>query len=151
MKRKLILGLIAGSFCFLAACGTQKNPAPDDKGTVKEADMTSPDETDAYHKISAEKAKEMMDAGGVTIVDVRRADEYAESHVPGAILVPNETIEQEAADALPDKEAVLLIYCRSGNRSKQASDKLVEMGYTQVYDFGGIIDWPYDTESGEAM
>lgn len=150
MKHKLLLGLIAGSFCFLAACSTQKSSALDVREAVKNTEASSPHTTAAYHKISAEEAKEMMDAGGVTVVDVRRADEYAESHIPNAVLVPNETIEQEAAEALPDKEAALLVYCRSGRRSKEASDKLVEMGYTQVYDFGGIIDWPYDTESGEA-
>lgn len=102
----------------------------------------------AYHKITAKEAKERMDAGGATLVDVRRADEYAAAHIPGAILVPNETIAQEAASMLPDKDAVLLIYCRTGIRSKQAANKLVKQGYKNVYDFGGIVDWPYDTESG---
>ena len=104
---------------------------------------------DAYHKITAEEAKAMMDEGGVTIVDVRTAEEYGQGHVPGAVLLPNEDIGDADPEALPDKDAVLLVYCRSGRRSKAASDKLVALGYENVYDFGGIIDWPYDTVAGE--
>lgn len=102
----------------------------------------------AYHKISAEEAKKKIEAGGVTIVDVRTAEEYAEKHLAGAVLVPNEAIGAQPPSALPDLDATLLVYCRSGVRSKQASDKLVKLGYTHVYDFGGIIDWPYETVSG---
>ena len=86
----------------------------------------------------------MMDQGNVTIVDVRRADEYEAGHIPGAILVPNETILSEAATKLPDQNAVLLIYCRSGRRSAEAAQKLLSLGYSHVYDFGGILDWQYD-------
>lgn len=103
---------------------------------------------EAYHKITAEEAKKMMDGQQVTIVDVRRQDEYEESHVPGAILVPNESIGDEAPEQLPDKDATLLVYCRTGVRSEQASKKLVGLGYKNVYDFGGINDWPYDTVGG---
>lgn len=91
----------------------------------------------------------MLDEGGVTVVDVRTAEEYAEQHIPGAVLVPNESIGDEPPAKLPDQDAVLLVHCRTGVRSKQASDKLIKLGYTQVYDFGGIVDWPYETESGE--
>ena len=104
-----------------------------------------------YHKISAKEAKEMMDNGGVTVVDVRRPDEYADRHIPGAINVPNEDISDQQPEALPDPDAVLLIHCRTGVRSKAASDKLLKMGYTNVYDFGGIVDWPYETETGSAQ
>jgi rhodanese-related sulfurtransferase len=97
-----------------------------------------------YHKISAEKAKSMMDEGNVILIDVRTSSEYDEGHIEGALLLPNENIGTTQPSLLPDKDAVILVYCRSGNRSKQASDKLVAMGYTKVYDFGGIIDWPYD-------
>lgn len=103
------------------------------------------EETSNYQKINAEKAKEMMEEGNVTIVDVRSKEEYEEEHIPNAVLVPNETIKEEAPSLLPDKDAVLLVHCRSGARSKQASDTLVKLGYTQVYDFGGIMDWPYET------
>ena len=103
----------------------------------------------AYHKITPEEAKDRMDAGGVTIVDVRRAEEYEENHIPGAILVTNETLKEQAAKRLPVKDAVLLVYCRTGVRSRQASETLVSLGYQQVYDFGGSVDWPFETESGE--
>ena len=97
----------------------------------------------SYHKISAEDAKEMMDTQDVIIVDVRTQDEYNEGYIENAILIPNESISG-APSELPDKDAVILIYCRSGNRSKQAADKLVALGYTNIYDFGGIMDWPYE-------
>jgi len=96
-----------------------------------------------YHKISAEEAKEMMDTQEVIIVDVRTLEEYNSGYIENAILIPNESINGAPAE-LPDKDAIILIYCRSGNRSKQASDKLVALGYTNIYDFGGIIDWPYE-------
>ena len=104
-----------------------------------------------YHKISAEEAKEMIDNGGVIVVDVRRPDEYGDRHIPGAINVPNEDISDQQPEALPDLDAILLIHCRTGVRSKAASDKLLKMGYTNVYDFGGIVDWPYETETGSAQ
>lgn len=103
-------------------------------------------EETAYHKISAAEAKEMMDQSEVTIVDVRTLQEYKGGHVPGAINIPNEEILDTEPELLKDKDATLLVYCRSGVRSKDASDKLVRMGYKNVYDFGGIIDWNYDTE-----
>lgn len=97
------------------------------------------------HTIKAEEAKSIIDKGNVVIVDVRTEQEYKEKHIPDALLVPNEDIEQLASKSLPDKDAKILVYCRSGNRSKQAASKLVDMGYTSVYDFGGIADWPYGT------
>lgn len=96
-----------------------------------------------YHKISAEDAKEMMDTQEVIIVDVRTQEEYDAGHIEHAILIPNESISAEPSE-LEDKDAMILVYCRSGARSKQASDKLVNLGYTNIYDFGGIIDWPYE-------
>jgi rhodanese-related sulfurtransferase len=99
-----------------------------------------------YHKITPEEAKARMDSGDeVTIVDVRTPAEYKSGHIPGAINVPNEDILDEMPDELPDLNAELLVYCRSGRRSSDAAHKLVAMGYANVYDFGGIIDWPYDT------
>ena len=97
---------------------------------------------DTYRQISQDEAKEMMlrDDGHV-IVDVRRLDEYAAGHIPGAILIPNEDIDATPPSLLPDKDQIILIYCRSGNRSKQAAEKLFKMGYTNVYEFGGINTW----------
>ena len=102
----------------------------------------------AFHQISAEEAKEKMNSGDpVTIVDVREQDEYDDGHVPGAILYPLGTITKRTAkDLLPDQDATLLIYCRSGNRSVHAAEKLAELGYTDIYEFGGILDWPYELE-----
>ena len=106
--------------------------------------------TSGYKQISQEEAMQMMkDESGYLIVDVRRPDEFSESHIAGAINVPNETIEDEMPEALPDKEQVLLVYCRTGRRSKEASQKLADMGYTNVYEFGGIETWEGDTETGE--
>ena len=103
-----------------------------------------------YHKISAEDAKKRMDSGDdIIILDVRTQAEYDESHIPGAILIPNETIGNGKPEQLPDTDKEILVYCRSGNRSAQAAKKLVEAGYTQIYEFGGIMDRPYDTVSGE--
>lgn len=107
---------------------------------------SSQQSTMGYQTISPEEAKKMMDSGSAYIlVDVRTQAEYDEGHIPGAILIPNETITDEVPAALTDKKAVILIYCRSGNRSAQAAEKLAKMGYEQIYDFGGIIDWPYET------
>lgn len=97
-----------------------------------------------YKKISAEEAKSMMDRGEGRIIDVREPSEYAGGHVPGAELLPLGNIKAGEPESLQDKEEVLLLYCRSGNRSAQAARKLIEYGYTNVYDFGGIIDWPYE-------
>ena len=99
-------------------------------------------ENRTFQKITQEEAKERMRRDdGHLIVDVRRMDEYAEGHIPGAICIPNETITDSAPQELPDKEQILLIYCRSGNRSRQAAEKLVNLGYTNVYEFGGITEW----------
>lgn len=106
-----------------------------------------PEKTDSdYKKISAEDAKTRMDKDkNVIVVDVRTLEEYNEGHIENAILIPNETIQDKPPEQLPDFDAEILIYCRSGNRSQQAAEKLIDLGYTNVYDFGGIIDWPYDT------
>lgn len=102
-----------------------------------------------YIKITAKEAKARIDSGdNIIILDVRTAAEYESGHIQGAILIPNETITNKKPELLPDLNAEILIYCRSGNRSAQAAKKLIAIGYTNVYDFGGIIDWPYDTVGG---
>ena len=111
--------------------------------------------TPTYARISQDEAKLMMkDDDGHVIVDVRRADEYAKGHIPGAILIPNEEIGNEEPKELPDKKQIILVYCRTGRRSKEASQKLAEMGYRNVYEFGGIEDWTGDIvtdDTGESM
>ena len=82
------------------------------------------------------------------ILDVRTHDEFAAGHIPGAIVIPNENIGTEEIPQLPDKDQLIMVYCRSGNRSKQASDKLVKLGYTNIVEFGGINSWPGETVSG---
>lgn len=133
----------------LASCsaGTGSSVKAADGGSAKTPTADSSQEG-AYHKIDAEEGKRMMDAGGVVIVDVRTPSEYADGHIPGAVNVPNEEIGAEPPAELDDLDETLIVYCRTGVRSKQAADKLVEMGYQSVYDMGGIVDWPYDTVSG---
>lgn len=152
MKKSILSGLALGCPLFFTACTAADGGSGISSETAKTAashDTKNPET--AYHKISAGEAKKMLDEGGATVVDVRSASEYADAHIPGALLVPVESIGSEPPELLPDKDAVLLVHCRTGVRSKQASDKLVELGYTQIYDFGGIVDWPYETESGEFM
>ena len=100
-----------------------------------------------YKQISQEEAKEIMDSmEEFVILDVRTKEEYDEKHIPGALLIPNEEILERAEAELPDKEMTILVYCRSGNRSKTASEKLAGLGYTNVLEFGGINTWTYETE-----
>ena len=102
-----------------------------------------------FTPISPQKAKEMMDAGQeLLILDVREQDEYDSGHIPGAVLLPVGSIDEETAtEVIPEKDSTVLVYCRSGNRSKTASSALAELGYTNIYEFGGINTWPYETES----
>ena len=98
-----------------------------------------------YLNITAEEAKEIMDTeDGYIILDVRTQEEYDEGHIPGAILIPYTEIEARAEEILTDKNRQILVYCRSGRRSKIAAETLVELGYTNIREFGGIIDWPYE-------
>ena len=120
----LLLGVM-----LLTACGqTTEN--------VQEAVFVS---------ITAKEAKEIMDTEeGYVILDVRTQEEYDEGHVPGAVLIPNTEIETRAEEELPDKDQLILVYCRSGRRSKLAAQILADLGYTNVKEFGGILDWPYE-------
>lgn len=111
------------------------------------AQPTSPSDKAAYRQISMEEAVTMMaQESDYIILDVRRADEFASGHIPGAINVANESIGTAEIPELPDKNQLILVYCRSGNRSKQASQKLADLGYANIVEFGGIIDWPGDIE-----
>ena len=100
-----------------------------------------------YQQISQEQAKEMMDTQEVIILDVREQDEYERGHIPNAQLLPvNLITETPAGDIIPEKDSVVLVYCRSGNRSKTASQTLADIGYTNIYEFGGINTWSYEVE-----
>ena len=103
----------------------------------------------SYRQIDMDEAIAMMEAeNDYIILDVRTPEEFSEKHIPGAINVANETIGSEEIPELPDKDQLILVYCRSGNRSKQASEKLVALGYTNIIEFGGINDWPGEVVSG---
>ena len=103
----------------------------------------------SYRQIDMDEAIAMMEAeSDYIILDVRTPEEFSEKHIPGAINVANETIGSEEIPELPDKDQLILVYCRSGNRSKQASEKLVALGYTNIIEFGGINDWPGEVVSG---
>ena len=132
MKKKLIL-VFTLLLVFTAGCSTS-GPAADTEKSSQ-----------TFRQISQEEAKEMMakDDGHV-VGDVRRQDEYDAGHIPGAILIPNESIGCDSPEALPDYAQIILIYCRTGNRSKQAAQKLAGMGYTNIYEFGGITTWTGD-------
>ena len=137
MRQILLFAALAASLTLLSGCAPSKTK----EDTAKESSSKA-----AYHKISAEEAYEMMASQEVVVVDVRTREEYDGGHIENAVLVPNESIGSEMPEALPDKEATLLVYCRSGNRSKTASSTLADLGYTNIYEFGGINTWPYETE-----
>ena len=100
-----------------------------------------------YVNITAEEAKQIMDSEeGYIILDVRTQEEYDQGHIPGAILIPDTEIKIKAEGILTDKDQLILAYCRSGRRSKIAAEALLELGYTNIKEFGGIIDWPYEIE-----
>ncbi len=148
MKRKGLLILLCGMLVFLAACSPVAGTPPS-SSYQKETAATS-GKPEAYQKITAEHAKAMMDKGGVVVVDVRTKEEFQAQHIKDAVLVPNETLNNgQRPKELPDLDAILLVYCRTGVRSKEASQKLADLGYKHIYDFGGITDWPFDTVSGE--
>ncbi len=129
------IGLI-GLLCLLFLSGCIRQQIMDGPGMMR----------NTYIEISQDTAKEMMSRDDDhVIIDVRRQDEYDAGHIPGAILIPNEDIDQERPEELPNLMQTILVYCRSGNRSKQAAQKLADMGYTNVYEFGGIITWTGET------
>ena len=127
--KKLIFLLLA--VMMLTACG----------------ELNKTDREATYMNITAEEAKGIMDREeGYIILDVREQEEYNQGHIPGAILIPYTEIKAKAETVLTDKDQLILVYCRSGRRSKIAAEALVELGYTNIKEFGGIIDWPYEVE-----
>ena len=104
-------------------------------------------EKNQYQQISQEEAKQMMDNQEVIILDVREQNEFDAGHIPEAVLLPVGSItEATAAAVIPEMDSLVLVYCRSGNRSKTASEALADLGYTNIYEFGGINTWPYEVE-----
>lgn len=158
-----LLTIPAAALCLtLAACSAPKpSPVPQSAArtpaATETAAATAPQPTVAGTPattaavpavaglISPADAKARLDAGeAVVVVDVRTAEEYAEGHIPGSLLLPLDSIGADALSALPDKDAPLFVYCRSGRRSAIAAAQLLEMGYTQVWDLGGILSWPFE-------
>ena len=144
-----ILCIISAVLCiFLTACGNDSSI-----GIIGGADgptsiiVAEKGEKAMYEQITAENAKKIMDSGEEHVVlDTREQDEFDEGHIPGAILIPYTEIENKAEEMIPDKDKLILVYCRSGRRSKIASESLVKLGYINIKEFGGIIDWPYEVE-----
>lgn len=136
MKRNVFLIILAVivSFLSVAGCG-QVQPESEKKAT--------------YETISTEAAKKRLDIEkDIVLLDVRTMAEYTEKHIPGSVLIPVEDIKTQATEMLKDKNAALFVYCRSGNRSAIAAQALANLGYTKVYNLGGINNWPYATEAG---
>ena len=133
MKKSIIITVTLALAALCLVCGGEEE--------------NNDEEEAEYVKITAEEARKIMDSQtGYVIVDVRSEAEYKRGHIPGAILLPSTDIASLAAETLTDKDQLILVYCRSGSRSKKAADILIEQGYTNVNDFGGINDWPYETE-----
>ena len=147
---KKILCIISAVLCiFLTACTDATSI-----GIIGGADgptsiiIAEKGEKAMYQQITPEEAKKIMDSGEEHIVlDTREQDEFDEGHIPGAILIPYTEIENKAEEMIPDKNAQILVYCRSGRRSKIASESLAKLGYTNVKEFGGIIDWSWELEN----
>ncbi len=149
MKKKILILTLALVTFLMSGCAKDMNPTIDQKPMpvteVEPSATAEPAMEVILEKISADKAKEMMDASKeLILLDVRTPEEYEEGHIEGALLIPDFELVSKAEELLTDKDATILLYCRSGRRSAQASKTLSNLGYTKIYDFGGIIDWPYE-------
>ena len=135
LKKTLLLIIF---FLFITGC-----TAPNEAVTPDETVVTA-----TYQRITPGQAKEMLDTDSdIILLDVRTEQEFSEIRIPGAVLLPDTMVRGQASIMLPDKNTVILIYCRSGRRSENAAIELIDVGYKNVYDFGGIIDWDFETES----
>ena len=146
MMNKIFCVILVILCIFLAACENNYSI-----GIIGGADgptsiiINKEGETAVFEQITPEEAKKIMDSGQEHIIlDAREQSEFDEGHIPGAILIPYTEIEKKAEQTIPDKNAQILVYCRSGRRSKLASESLAKLGYTNVKEFGGVIDWPYE-------
>ena len=146
IKVKLLIGVLVFVFLILGIklIATDENEVTNSKNSITE------EVEPVYSKISAEEAYEFMknddgETNHTVVLDVRTEQEFQDSHIPGAILIPDYEIEETVEQIIEDKETIVLVYCRSGRRSEIAAKDMVKLGYNQVHDFGGIIDWPYET------
>lgn len=143
MKKVYIIIIIIGVLFSITGCTENAVVAPnskDTKETLTQGGHFYLKQDEAYLNMREDKS--------IVLLDVRTPQEYAEVHIPGSILIPLDKIKDEAKDKLTDKNALIYVYCRSGNRSDSAAKILVELGYTKVYNIGGIASWPYETEKG---
>jgi|BioPla2DNA2_1021312.scaffolds.fasta_scaffold48681_2 phage shock protein E len=130
--KKFVLGLCGISFSLLSVTACSK--------------------AISFTNISPKDAVEILKGdSGAILIDVRTPEEFQMLRIPGSVLIPNYEIKEKVANIVPDKDTTVIVYCRSGNRSRQAAKELIDMGYTKVFDLGGIINWPYDTEGDEAL
>lgn len=139
---------------MMGACVANSDKTTDTEANgelqIQESENMNKEQTNTYRQISVDEAITMMEQeNGYIILDVRRADEFAGGHIPNAINVANEDIGTDEIPELPDKDQLIMVYCRSGRRSKEAAEKLVELGYTNIVEFGGILDWTGEIVSGE--
>lgn len=155
-KAYIIPAFLLASILTITGCtGTRDNAqsaANPPAGTANSSTSSSGQSNAAkptYQRIAPAEAKKQLSADkSIILLDVRTKEEYAQLHIPGSMLIPLDTLEKQASSKIPDKNAKIFIYCRSGNRSKEASNLLLKLGYTNVHDLGGIIDWKYETEAG---
>ncbi len=146
MKRAVVIVLCA---LLLSGCASPAAETPVEEVPAAEVPAAEASAAGTYRQITMEEAAALMEArDNYLIVDVRTVEEYESAHIPGAICIPNESIQDTAPAELPDRDQLILIYCRSGNRSKQASQKLADLGYANIVEFGGIRDWTGETVSG---
>ena len=143
---KIISLVLAGVLCFAFSGCSKSSQAGGIRGVQKGENKNYTKNSDGYYQISPEVAHEMMVVeSDYVILDVRTKSEYNDYHILNAVLLPDTEIIDRANEVLPDKSKKILVYCRSGRRSKNAAAELAAMGYSNVWEFGGIIDWPYDT------
>lgn len=150
IMRKLIAITLVLLCLGASACSTSSIDENQPSSEKTKSDLTDSSRASKYTNILPEEAKKRLETEkGIILLDVRTQEEYLEKHIPNSLLIPVDVIEKEAPVKLTDKNATLFVYCRSGNRSVTASQALVKMGYTNVYNLGGINDWRYETVSGK--
>lgn len=143
--KSFILFIMVLCLAFLVGCGGQGDKTTTEIITTTESEAVTMNQSLGYEQITGAEAKMLMDTeGDYIIIDARTTEEFDEGHIEGAILIPEYEIGNRAENELPRKDQLILVYCRSGRRSKIAAETLVDLGYTNVKEFGGIIDWEYD-------
>ncbi len=143
--KKFVLFIMVLCLAFLVGCGGQGNETTTETITTTESEVVTMNQNLGYEQITGAEAKKLMDTeSDYVIIDARTNEEFNEGHIEGAILIPEYEVAHRAENELPRKDQLILVYCRSGRRSKIAAQALVDLGYTNVKEFGGVIDWQYD-------